>query len=278
MVVSTGGDLPPPPTTPGLDPALLTLSTTSFVGPTVVPPSVPVVPQFDEHDTHSGAEVLFLTPHGGDGLKMGQGQMAAEGECFCVDEITRAKSCLVYAHFCVQVIVRKNLPNFIILNSRLGSWTQALVYENATLFCQKCHKSGHVISQCKATITPLLKLKGLALGEDSVPNAPIIHHDLNVGLLSPLLLATPTSLATEDPIIEEYSFAESIINLLQSPTKIVEEASILAQMVQCMSSMASLVSRADQLEDGEIARDPSLLFETAHSPLMAPLNLGLIFS
>ncbi|XP_059076689.1 uncharacterized protein LOC131875963 [Cryptomeria japonica] len=187
-----------------------------------------------------------------------------------VDEITRSKSHLVYARFCVQATVSKNLPNFITLKSTLGSWTQALVYENATLFCQKCRKSGHVISQCKAPTPPLLKLKGLALGEDLVPNAPIIHHDLVVGhVIHPTTGPDLPPLAVEDPVIEEYPFAESIINLLQSPAKIVEEASIPAQMVQCMSPMTGLVSLAGQLEDGEIARDPSLVLETARSPLVA---------
>ncbi|GLJ37715.1 hypothetical protein SUGI_0766200 [Cryptomeria japonica] len=39
MVVSAGGDLPPPPTDPVLDPAMLTLSVTSSPDPTMIPPS-----------------------------------------------------------------------------------------------------------------------------------------------------------------------------------------------------------------------------------------------
>ncbi|GLJ53244.1 hypothetical protein SUGI_1134770 [Cryptomeria japonica] len=194
-----------------------------------------------------------------------------------VDEITRSKSRLVYDHFCVQATMSKNLPNFITLKSKLGSWTQALVYENATLFYQKCRKYGHVISQCKAPSPPLLKLKSLALGEDPVPNAPIIQHDLGVGLVIPPTPGPdlPPS-AVEDLVIEEYPFAESIINLLQSPAKIVEKASIPAWMVQCMSPTTNLVSQADQLEDGEIVRDPSLVLKIARSPLVAPpLNQGL---
>ncbi|GLJ21928.1 hypothetical protein SUGI_0410480 [Cryptomeria japonica] len=38
-----------------------------------------------------------------------------------VDGISRSKSGLVYAFFCVQAMVSKNLPNFITLKSRLGS-------------------------------------------------------------------------------------------------------------------------------------------------------------
>ncbi|GLJ06853.1 hypothetical protein SUGI_0050310, partial [Cryptomeria japonica] len=150
----------------------------------------------------------------------------------CVDEITRSKSCMVYAHFCVQAT---------------------------------------------APTPPLLKLKGLTLGEDPVPNAPIIHHDLAVGpVIPPTTGPNLPPLVVEDPVIEEYPFAKSVINLLQSPAKIVDKASIPAWMVQCMSSTASLVSLAGQLEDGEIARDPSLVPETIRSPLVAPpLNQGL---
>ncbi|GLJ49542.1 hypothetical protein SUGI_1050650 [Cryptomeria japonica] len=186
-----------------------------------------------------------------------------------VDEITRSKSHLVYACFCVQAIVSMNLPNFITLKSRLGSWTQALVYENATLFSQKCCKSR---SQCKAPKPPLLKLKGSTLREDSV-----ILHDLVVGpVITPTHGPDLPHLATEDPAIEEYPFAESINNLLQSPAKIVEEAPISTWMVQCMSPTTSLVSLADQLEDGEITRDPSLIPKIAHSLLVVPsLNQGL---
>lgn len=76
-----------------------------------------------------------------------------------VDDITRIKSHLVYACFCVQATMSMNLPNFITLKSGLGSWTQVLVYENATLFCQKCRKFGHVISQCKALAPCLSSLR-----------------------------------------------------------------------------------------------------------------------
>lgn len=71
-----------------------------------------------------------------------------------------------------------------------------------------------------------LMIKGSTLVEDSMPNAPIIHQDLVVG---PVVTPTPgldlPPLVVEDPVMEEYPFAESINNLLKSPPKIVEEAS-----------------------------------------------------
>lgn len=65
------------------------------------------------------------------------------------DAVTLAKSMLVFSPFCVNVSINKALPNFITLNSKWGKWTQALVYENATLFFQKCGKQGHIIADCK---------------------------------------------------------------------------------------------------------------------------------
>ncbi|GLJ21101.1 hypothetical protein SUGI_0385660 [Cryptomeria japonica] len=186
-----------------------------------------------------------------------------------VDEITITKSCLVYAHFCVQATVSMNLPNFITLKSRLGSLTQALVYENATRFCQKCHKTGHIISQCKALAPFLLKLKGLTLVESLVPNVPPIHQDPIVGhVVAPTLgpdLPPPT---IEYSIMEEYPFVESIINLLKSPAKYVDKASKSSLKEQCISLMASSISLVDQLEDGKIARDPILTPEMAHSSMV----------
>ncbi|XP_057839541.1 uncharacterized protein LOC131049493 [Cryptomeria japonica] len=169
-----------------------------------------------------------------------------------VDEITKTKSCLVYARFRVQATVSMNLPNFISLKSRLGSWTQSLVYENATLFCQKCRKTGHYISQCKAP-TPLpLKLKGPTLDESPVPNVPPIHNGPIVGhVVAPTSGPDLPPPVVEDPVMEEYPFAKSIINLLKSPAKNVDEASKSTLKEQCISLMASLVSPVDQLEDGE---------------------------
>ncbi|XP_059066523.1 uncharacterized protein LOC131857812 [Cryptomeria japonica] len=174
-----------------------------------------------------------------------------------VDEITRTKSHLVYAHFCVQATVSMNLPNFITLKSRLGSWTQTLVYENATLFCQKCRKVRHIISQCNALPPLPLKLKGLALDESPMPNVPPKHNGPIVGhVVAPTYGLDLPPPAIEDPVMVKYPFAKSIINLLKSPAKNVDEASKSAPKEQCISPLASLVSPVDQLEDGEIVRAP----------------------
>lgn len=53
MVVSAGGDLPPPPTGPILDPVIQTLSVTSSPGPMAVAPSGLVVPQIDDSSSKS---------------------------------------------------------------------------------------------------------------------------------------------------------------------------------------------------------------------------------
>lgn len=58
MVVFAGGDLPPHPTNPILDPAMLTLSVTSSPSPTMVPPSGPVVSQING----SSSESSLATP------------------------------------------------------------------------------------------------------------------------------------------------------------------------------------------------------------------------
>ncbi|GLJ31782.1 hypothetical protein SUGI_0639300 [Cryptomeria japonica] len=124
----------------------------------------------------------------------------------------------------------------------------------------------------------LFKLKGPTQVEVSVPNAPIIHQDLAVG---PVVTPTPgpdlPPLAIKDPIMEEYPFAESINNLLKSLAKIVVEASNSAHKEQCISPTVNSVSLVDQLEDGEIVRDPSLARETARSLLVSPtLNQCLL--
>ncbi|GLJ44040.1 hypothetical protein SUGI_0918430 [Cryptomeria japonica] len=125
--------------------------------------------------------------------------------------------------------------------------------------------------QMQASAPLPLKLKGSALVEDPVQNAPIIHQDLVVGLV---VTPTPSSdlppSAVKDQIMKEYPFAESINNLLKSPTKNVEEASNSAMKEQCISLTVSLVSLVDQLEDDDIVRDPSLSPETTRSLLVFP--------
>ncbi|GLJ26723.1 hypothetical protein SUGI_0520600 [Cryptomeria japonica] len=136
------------------------------------------------------------------------------------------------------------------------------------------------ISQAgKTSSAPLpLKLKGPALVEGPVPNVPPIHQDPIVGLVvtpTPGLDLPPPTV--EDPVMEEYPFAESIINLLKSPTKHVDEASKSALKEQCISLTANSVSLVDQLEDGEIASDPTLAPKTARSPMVFPTpNQGIL--
>lgn len=69
------------------------------------------------------------------------------------------KSRLVSARLCVNVVVNNPLPNFIALKSKWGKWTQAIVYENASLYCQRCGKHGYVIIDFLAPQPPEKKLK-----------------------------------------------------------------------------------------------------------------------
>ncbi|XP_059064991.1 uncharacterized protein LOC131857021 [Cryptomeria japonica] len=81
------------------------------------------------------------------------------GQFVVVDNVTMQKSRLVYAHLCVNVVINNALPNFIALKSKWGKWTQAIVYENASLYCQRCGKHGHVIADCLTPQPPEEKLK-----------------------------------------------------------------------------------------------------------------------
>ncbi|XP_057868988.2 uncharacterized protein LOC131075992 [Cryptomeria japonica] len=95
------------------------------------------------------------------------------GNYVTADSVTLAKSKLVYAHLCVNVAINKVLPNFVSLNSKWGKWSQAIVYENATLFCQKCAKQGHMFAECKTSTTAEPKLKEKAIVDDPIsPSAP----------------------------------------------------------------------------------------------------------
>lgn len=75
--------------------------------------------------------------------------------------------------------------------------------------------------------TPLpLKLMVPTLDESPMPNAPPIHQGPIVGhVVAPTSSPDLPPPAVEDLVMEEYPFDESIINLLKSPTKYVDEAS-----------------------------------------------------
>ncbi|GLJ54032.1 hypothetical protein SUGI_1156310 [Cryptomeria japonica] len=165
-----------------------------------------------------------------------------------VDDITRTKSRLVYARFCVQATISKNLTNFITLKSRLGSWIQAPGYENATLFCEKCHKAGHIIYQCKVSDPKPLKLKGPVVAEDPIMDC--------------------TSMEGPETNYKEYPFTESIIKLLNLPDKEVEGAPKLdseerptpkkVDIVLIPSEVLTSTPLKSTLEEGEIAIGPLL--------------------
>lgn len=55
-----------------------------------------------------------------------------------------------------NVAVNKDLPIFFTLNTKWGKKSQAIVYENARLYYQRCSKFGHVILDCEV---PQLKEK-----------------------------------------------------------------------------------------------------------------------
>ncbi|GLJ44905.1 hypothetical protein SUGI_0945360 [Cryptomeria japonica] len=102
--------------------------------------------------------------------------------------------------------------------------------------------------------------------DNPVPNVPLTHNGLIVGhVVTPTFGPDLPPLAVEDPVMEEYPFAESIINLLKSLANNVDEASNSTLKEQCISLLASLVLPVDQLEDGEIVRGPILSLETTRS-------------
>ncbi|XP_057872573.2 uncharacterized protein LOC131078814 [Cryptomeria japonica] len=81
------------------------------------------------------------------------------GQFVVVDNAMMWKSRLVYARLCVNVVVNNPLPNFIALKSKWGKWTQAIVYEKASLYCQRCGKHDHVIADYPTPQPPEEKLK-----------------------------------------------------------------------------------------------------------------------
>ncbi|XP_057861882.2 uncharacterized protein LOC131070389 [Cryptomeria japonica] len=89
--------------------------------------------------------------------------------CFvAADSVTLNKSKLVYAHFCVNVTINKTLPNFISLKSKWGKWSQDIVYENATLYCQKCNTQGHSYTDCKSLVVAEPKIKNKAIWAEPI--------------------------------------------------------------------------------------------------------------
>lgn len=81
------------------------------------------------------------------------------GQFVVVDNVTMQKFRLLYARLCVNVAINNPLPNYIALKSKWGKWTQTIVYENASLYCQKCGKHGHVIVDCLTPQQPEETLK-----------------------------------------------------------------------------------------------------------------------
>lgn len=74
------------------------------------------------------------------------------GHLITSDSITRSKSRLVFARFCVNIEVHKSFPTSVKLNSKFGSWTQQVCYENVVVYYQKCDKPSHLISNCKSSL------------------------------------------------------------------------------------------------------------------------------
>ncbi|XP_059075102.1 uncharacterized protein LOC131875098 [Cryptomeria japonica] len=120
------------------------------------------------------------------------------------DSVTLNKSRLVYVRFCVNVVINKALPNFVSLKSKWGKWSQAIVYENATLFCQKCNKQGHTYTKCKnpVSVEPKLKEKTI-LGEPINLSAPSS--------------SAPLGLPNVNEVPDDYPHTNMILEILKSP-------------------------------------------------------------
>ncbi|XP_059064150.1 uncharacterized protein LOC131856394 [Cryptomeria japonica] len=135
------------------------------------------------------------------------------GSFVAADLITLNKSRLVYACFCVNVTLNKALPNFISLKSKYGKWTQAIVYENATLYCQKCNKQGHSYTDCKAPIA----------AEPKIKNKAIWAEPINLGDPSS---STPFELTTVNEISKDYPHKDKILEILKSPVDPIKNSNI----------------------------------------------------
>ncbi|XP_059064834.1 uncharacterized protein LOC131856895 [Cryptomeria japonica] len=160
------------------------------------------------------------------------------GSYVTADSVTLAKSRLVYAHFCVNVAINKALPNFVSLNSKWGKWSQAIVYEKATLFCQKCAKQGH---KCKTQASSEPKLKEKAIVDEPIsPSAPSS--------------SAPLGLSNVSEIPDDYPHTNKILEILKTSVDLVKKASPVVL-----------------LEEGEIPPVTSLRLSPSPSP---PLSLA----
>jgi len=53
-----------------------------------------------------------------------------------------------YARICVDIDLRKGLPDRMLLKHGNFKWIQSLDYENTSFRCQYCHQAGHLQETC----------------------------------------------------------------------------------------------------------------------------------
>lgn len=70
------------------------------------------------------------------------------GKLLKIDKDRLTKGISTFARICVEVDLSQRLPKSIILNFNNTQWTQSLDYENTTLRCRGCLKTGHLLSAC----------------------------------------------------------------------------------------------------------------------------------
>lgn len=150
--------------------------------------------------------------------------------CFvAVDSVTLNKSRLVYARFCVNVTINKALPNFISLKPKWGKWSQAIVYKNATLYCQKCNTQGHSYMDCKAPVVVEPKIK----------NKAIWAKPINPGDPSS---SAPPELTTENAIPKDYQHTDKILKILKSPVDPVKNSNYTLEEGEIPQAIALIMS------------------------------------
>ncbi|XP_057814896.2 uncharacterized protein LOC131028601 [Cryptomeria japonica] len=139
------------------------------------------------------------------------------GSYVTTDLVTLAKSRLLYACFCVNVAINKALPNFVSLNSNWGKWSHAIVYENATLFCQKCAKQGHTYVECKTQEFAEPKLKEKVIIDEPInPSAPSSSASLG--------------LHNAKEILDDYPHTEKILEILKTLVDYVKKVSLVVPL------------------------------------------------